>query len=55
MPSASDIRFNVSYQNKVIGLLTLNYASRTPSVSGVSPSTYSLEMLMSDIVTDSTW
>lgn len=55
LSSASDVRLNVIYNNKIIGGLILKYSSRTPIVSWINPHTFSIEMLMSDIITDRIW
>ncbi len=33
IPSSSDLKFTVTYQNKVIGVLSLAYTARAPAVS----------------------
>jgi len=50
----SNIQLSVLYQGKNIGTLTLSFAPRIPSLS-LSPNTFSIEILMSDIVSDTTW
>jgi hypothetical protein len=55
IPSASDVKMSVSYQKKILGNIVLNYAPRVPAISSFSSNTYSVEMLMSDLVADTTW
>lgn len=52
--ASSGIKLNVLYQGKNIGTLALSFAPRTPSLS-FSPSAFSLDVLMSDIVSDTLW
>jgi len=55
IPSASEIRISVSYQKKILGNIILSYTPRLPAISSFAPNTYSIEMLMSDLVVDTTW
>lgn len=48
------IHLNVVYREEIIGTLALSFAPRTPSLSFDS-TTFSVDILMSDIVSDSTW
>lgn len=51
---SSGIQLTVLYQEKNIGTLTLTFAPRTPSLS-FNQNTFSIDILMSDIVSDSMW
>jgi len=51
---SAGIQLNVLYQEKNIGTLTISFAPRTPSLS-FNQNTFSIDILMSDIVSDSTW
>jgi hypothetical protein len=54
VPHSPDLKFSVLYQNKNIGTVTLAYKPRTPAI-WMSQNTFWIEMLMSDLISDSTW